>query len=129
MTGAAPVTRRGSDAREEAALGFLILIVVAFLAFWLLVALTQRRRQHQLAAMLGALEPGDEALTAGGVLGFVRDVREDEVALEIADGVVVRVAKRAVAAVFEPSPATNGDGPSAEGAAAPPAGEEGRYPS
>jgi preprotein translocase subunit YajC len=82
--------------------GFLILIVLTFLLMWLLVILPQRRRQAAQKALLQELTPGQEVLTAGGLYGDVIEVGEDEVAIEIAPGVIVRVALRAIAAVIPP---------------------------
>ncbi len=81
-------------------MGLLLIIVITFLIIWLLVVLPQRRRQAAQGAMLEALEPGDEVLTAGGLYGTVADVGDDEVRLEVDEGVHVRVAKRAIATVL-----------------------------
>jgi preprotein translocase subunit YajC len=83
-------------------LGLLILIVLMFVLMWVLVILPQRRRQAAQKSMIGALQPGQEVLTAGGLYGDVTEVGEDEVAIEISPGVVVRVATRAIAAVIPP---------------------------
>ncbi len=79
--------------------GFLIFLVFAFLMLWLLVILPQRRRQAAQQALLAGLEPGDEVLTAGGLYGTISALGDDDLLLEIADGVEVRIARRAVAAV------------------------------
>jgi preprotein translocase subunit YajC len=42
---------------------------------------------------------GKEIVTAGGLYGTVTAIEDDEVRVEIADGIEVRVAKRAVAGV------------------------------
>ena len=81
---------------------FLIIIVILLALMWLLLIRPQRRRQQQQAQMLGNVAPGDEIVTAGGLYGYVRAVKDDEVTLEIAPGTEVRVAKRAVAAVIPP---------------------------
>ena len=72
----------------------------------LLVALTyfvlvrpQRRRQQQQNEMVSQLEEGVEILTAGGVYGTVRSIREDELTVEIAPGTNIKLDKRAVAMV------------------------------
>jgi preprotein translocase subunit YajC len=83
-------------------MGFLIFIVVLFLLMWLLVVVPQRRRQSAQKALIDGLKPGDEVLTAGGLYGDVTEIGEDEVALEIAPGVEVRVAMRAIATVIPP---------------------------
>jgi preprotein translocase subunit YajC len=83
-------------------LGLLILIVLMFALMWVLVILPQRRRQAAHNRLVQTLTPGQEILTAGGLYGDVTEVGEDEVAIEIAPGVVVRVAMRAIAAVVPP---------------------------
>jgi preprotein translocase subunit YajC len=79
---------------------FLILILIAFALMWLLLIRPQRRRQNEQLAMQENLRRGDEVVTAGGLYGTVERLDEDEVAIEIADGVVVRVARRAIAGVM-----------------------------
>jgi preprotein translocase subunit YajC len=79
---------------------FLILIVGLLVAMWVLLIRPQRRRQMEQQDLLGNLEVGDEIVTAGGLYGHVEAIEEDEIHLEIAPGTVVRVAKRAIAAVL-----------------------------
>ena len=83
-------------------MSLLIIIVFGFLMMWLFVLLPQRRRQAAQAAMLNALEPGDEVLTAGGLYGSVVEIDDEELLLEVAPEVQVRVARRAIAAVIPP---------------------------
>jgi preprotein translocase subunit YajC len=82
--------------------GFLIILVVGFALMWLLIVLPQRRRQAAHAALLESLEPGDEIVSAGGLYGTITSLGEDELSVEIAEGVKVRMAKRAVAARMPP---------------------------
>ncbi len=81
---------------------FLIFLLFAFILMWLLVVLPQRRRQAAQKAMIASIQPGVEVLTAGGLYGDVVEVGDDELAIEIAPGVVVRIASRAVASVVPP---------------------------
>jgi preprotein translocase subunit YajC len=78
----------------------LLVIVALFVVFWLLLIRPQRRRQRAQEDMLGRLRVGDEILTAGGLYGDITAIEGDEVYVEIADGVEVRVARRAVAGVL-----------------------------
>ncbi len=80
----------------------LIIIVVVMIVAWLLFIRPQRAKQQQQRSMLENVGPGDEIVTAGGIYGTVRSVADDEVSLEIAPGVEVRVAKRAIGAVIPP---------------------------
>ena len=78
--------------------GFLILIVI-LAAVWALFVLPTRRRQRSHSAMQDSVDVGDEIITAGGLHGTVKELGESEVRLEIADGVVVTLDRRAMAAV------------------------------
>ncbi|TLM77884.1 MAG: preprotein translocase subunit YajC [Actinobacteria bacterium] len=74
----------------------IILLVVMVAAFYLIIIRPQQMRQKQHTEMVRSLAAGDRVITAGGLLGTVTEVGEDEVLLEIAPGVEVRVVKDAV---------------------------------
>jgi preprotein translocase subunit YajC len=74
-----------------------ILLLVALT--WFVLVRPQRKRQQQQNEMVSQLEEGVEILTAGGVYGTVRSIREDELTVEIAPGTNVKLDKRAVAMV------------------------------
>jgi preprotein translocase subunit YajC len=69
---------------------------VALLTWFLFIrprrSMMQRQRQ-----LLGALSTGDQVVTVGGVYGTIVALDGDEVRLEVAPDVVIRVARRAVA--------------------------------
>jgi preprotein translocase subunit YajC len=75
----------------------LIIIVVLFAAMWFFLIRPQRRRQTETELMLGTLEVGDEVVTAGGIYGTITELEESDVRVEIAPGLVVKVARRAIA--------------------------------
>ncbi len=81
---------------------FFIILIVAMGAIWILFIRPQKRRQQLQQQMLNKIEPGAEVLTAAGLYGTVVSVDEDEVKVEIADGVVVKIARRAIGAVIPP---------------------------
>lgn len=78
--------------------GFLILVVI-LAAAWLLFIVPARRRRSSHQAMQDSVDLGDEIITAGGLHGFVREIEEDTLKIEIATGVVATLDRRAVAAV------------------------------
>jgi preprotein translocase subunit YajC len=78
----------------------LLVIVALFVVFWLLLIRPQRRRQRAQEDMLGRLRVGDEIVTAGGLYAEITAIEGDEVYVEIAEGVEVRLARRAVAGVL-----------------------------
>ena len=79
---------------------FFLFIILALAAMWLIVIRPQRRKQRIQQTMQSDLAVGDEVLTAGGVYGTVTRIDEenDEVGVEIAPNVEVRLARRAIAA-------------------------------
>jgi preprotein translocase subunit YajC len=76
-----------------------VFILLLLGALWLLMIRPARRRQREQQALLSTVEVGDEIVTAGGLYGTVKEVQDDEVRLEIAPGIDVRVARRAIAGV------------------------------
>src|SRR4051812_2988691 len=77
--------------------GYLILFIVVFAAYFLFVAVPRKRARVAQEQLLAGVAPGDEVLTAGGLIGTVRAIEDDIVQLELAEGVVVRLDLRAVA--------------------------------
>jgi preprotein translocase subunit YajC len=79
---------------------FFLLIILGLGAMWLIFIRPQRRKQKLQQSMQSELAVGDEVLTAGGVYGKVTKIDEDndEVRVEIAPNVEVRLARRAIAA-------------------------------
>ncbi len=76
-----------------------VFILVLLALMWFMLIRPQRRRQLEAQRLVDALEVGKEIVTAGGLYGKVTEIQDDEVRVEVADGVEVRVAKRAVAGI------------------------------
>ena len=79
---------------------FIVFLALGFGLMWLLIVLPQRRKTQAHGTMITKLKPGDYIVTAGGLYGTVTDLGEDDLGLEIAPDVEVRVAKRAIGAVI-----------------------------
>ena len=80
-------------------MGYLIIIVVLFGLMWFFLIRPQRRKSESQMAMQDQLQVGDEIITAGGLHATVRSVEGEVLEIEIAPGTVVRLDRRAVAAV------------------------------
>lgn len=79
---------------------FIPIILIFGIMYFLLIRPQQRKlKEHQ--AMLAALRRGDQVITQGGIMGKVTKVKDDsnEVEVEIASGVQVRVVKETIATV------------------------------
>ena len=81
--------------------GSLIIVVVLLGLFWLLLIRPQRAGVRRQQALLASLQPGDEIVSAGGLYGVIRSLDDDDLEVEIADGLVVRMARGAVAGIVE----------------------------
>jgi preprotein translocase subunit YajC len=89
----------------------LPLIGIALL-FWLFIVRPASRRQRELGRMQSSLTVGDEIVLTSGVFGTVRQVEDDHLRVEIAPGVVIKVARGAVGTIANKvdQPAAQNDG-------------------
>ena len=84
----------------------LLIIVALFALMYVLMIRPQRAKAQQQQRILSTVAPGDEVLTVGGIYGIVQELEPDEdggdLIVEIADGIHVRVARKALATVVKP---------------------------
>ena len=74
----------------------LLFLVFMVAIFYFVLVLPQQRRVKRHQAVVATLRPGDEVVTIGGLYGYVKELDDTTVSLEIAPGVVVRYARSAV---------------------------------
>jgi preprotein translocase subunit YajC len=82
--------------------GFFLVLLAMFAFLYFLLIRPQRAQQRKHAEVLGALKPGDEVLTAGGIYGEVVQLDDERVMLEVDDDVRIAVARRSIASVVPP---------------------------
>lgn len=81
-------------------MSFLIIMVGMLAIFYFLLWRPQRKRQKEHEEMIKNLRRGDRVVTAGGLVGtVVKATEDDEVDVEIASGVKVRVVRALVSQV------------------------------
>lgn len=80
----------------------LIMLLLIFGIMYFLLIRPQQKKLKAHAAMLTALRRGDQIITQGGIVGKIVKVKDDanEVEVEIATGVNVRVVKSTIATVM-----------------------------
>src|SRR5712692_7756802 len=88
-----PSRRDHKDFMEVALVYFAVLLI----AFFMFIVRPQRRRMAAHRQFVAALRVGDEVVTTGGIFGTVRTLEDDRVELEVAPGVLVKLARAAVA--------------------------------
>jgi preprotein translocase subunit YajC len=77
--------------------GVLIFVLLVFAAYFVLVLVPRKRARVAQAELLAGLEAGEEVLTAGGLIGTIAELDGDLVQLQLAENVVVKVDRRAIA--------------------------------
>ena len=79
----------------------LLPLVGIALLFWLFIIRPASRRQKELRGMQSSLSVGDEVVLTSGVFGVISGLEDDHVLLEVADGVVIKVARGAIGSVAQ----------------------------
>ena len=85
----------GQAGAGSAVASFLPLILIFVIMYFLMIR-PQQKRAKEHRAMVEALKKGDEVVTQGGLVGKVTAVRDQELEVEIAPGVKVRVIRATV---------------------------------
>jgi preprotein translocase subunit YajC len=98
-----------SGGPQDMLIQFLPLVALVVLFYFLMIRPQQRRMKlHQQA--IGAVKRGDTVVLSSGVIGKVVRVEDNEVGIEIATGVTVKVVKSMISEVRtrgEPAPAND----------------------
>ena len=76
-------------------------LVLIFIVFYFLMIRPQQKRQKEHQALVKAAKRGDRIVTSGGILGVITKANDtdNEVEVEIAQGVKVRVVRSAISDV------------------------------
>ena len=77
---------------------FLIMMVLIFGVMYFLMIRPQQKKQKELVKFRNALEKGQKIVTAGGIYGTVKEVKEGYVLVEVDSNVAIRVDKNMVIA-------------------------------
>ena len=75
---------------------FLIMMVLIFGVMYFLMIRPQQKKQKELVKFRNALENGQKIVTAGGIYGTVKEVKEGYVLVEVDSNVAIRVDKNMV---------------------------------
>jgi preprotein translocase subunit YajC len=81
---------------------FLIVMVLLLVVMYVLMIRPQRARQQAQQATIEGAGVGDDILTSGGIYGTITHADEDDIVVEIADGLSVHMTRRGIAAVLPP---------------------------
>ena len=74
-------------------------LVVIFIAFYFLLIRPQQKKQKAHTDMVGALQVGDEVMTAGGILGRITAVSDHYAVVQISENTEIKIQKASVSQV------------------------------
>jgi preprotein translocase subunit YajC len=77
-------------------MGSLVILAVTFVLLWLLFIRPQQRRVREHNVLVASIQPGDEVVLSAGIFGRIVELGPEEMTLEVAPGVELRVARQAV---------------------------------
>ena len=83
----------------------LLPLILIFVVFYFLLIRPQQKRMKQHREMLNALRRGDRVVTGGGIIGTIVKAGDEEMTVELTEGVRVRVLRGTVSQVLsKPEP-------------------------
>ena len=95
-----PAYAQGLAGGSEQLMQFLPIVLIIVVMYFMLMR-PQQQKAKQLREMIAALRRGDRVVTGGGIIGTVaKVVNDEELLVEVAEGVRVRVARSTISTVL-----------------------------
>lgn len=82
----------------------MLMIVVMIVIFWLFMIRPQQKKQKELKKQREAMATGDRVVTAGGIHGRIKEIKDTTILIEVAPGVSLKVDKGSVYPFVEEQP-------------------------
>ncbi len=76
--------------------GSIIMIVALIAIFYFFMIRPQSQRQKKINEFRKGLTKGDHVMTAGGIYGRIKEVKDNHIVLQVADNVSIKVDKNMV---------------------------------
>ena len=78
--------------------GFIVMIGLMVLVLWLFMWRPEAKRRKQMQSFREGLKKGDKIVTAGGIYGTVKEIKETTLLIEVDGNVTLRIDKNMVVA-------------------------------
>ncbi|MBR1631010.1 MAG: preprotein translocase subunit YajC [Paludibacteraceae bacterium] len=80
---------------------FLLMMLLIFVVFYFFMIRPQQKRQKEIQKQRDALKAGDKVVTSGGIYGKIKEVKDNYMLIEIAEGVRIKIDKSQIYASAE----------------------------
>ena len=91
----------GNAAQPSTMMAFMPMILIIVVMYFLMIR-PQQKKQKEHQTMLAAIQKGDKVQTSGGLLGTVTALEPNELTVEIAPQVRVKVGRGFITRVIRP---------------------------
>lgn len=91
-------------AGQGSGLSSLLMIVAMIAIFYFFMIRPQSKKQKEIKRQREAMKNGDKIVTAGGIHGRIREVKEQTLLVEVAPNVTIKVDKSSVYPIIEEAP-------------------------
>lgn len=89
---------------QQSGLSSMLMIVAMIAIFYFVMIRPQSKKQKELKRQREAMQKGDRVVTAGGIHGRIRNIKETTIMIEVAPGVELELDKASVYPVVEETP-------------------------
>lgn len=86
----------GADGGVGSGWSSMIMIVALIAIFYFFMIAPQQKKQKKINAFRDSLQKGDKVMTAGGIYGRIREIKDNYVMLEIDNNVTIKIDKNSI---------------------------------
>ncbi len=83
------------------ALQQLLPLIIIFVLFYFFLIMPQQKKQKERKNMLANLKKGDKVITIGGIYGTILDIKDEELVLDLGNGIKIKVTRGAIGGLRE----------------------------
>jgi len=83
------------------ALQQLLPLIIIFVLFYFFLIMPQQKKQKERKNMLANLKKGDKVVTIGGIYGTIVEIKDDEITLDLGNGIKIKVTRGAIGGLRE----------------------------
>lgn len=98
----------GAEQGGGTAFSAILPFVLIFLLFYFLIIRPQQKQGRERKRMLAEIKRGDKVITTGGIHGRVVNSEGDDLTVEIAKGINIRMVRSGISEIVSDSAAENG---------------------
>ena len=88
------------DAAQPSLLSPLIFVGFFFVLMYFMIIRPQNKRNAIITDMISNLEVGSEVIAASGILGKVKEIKGDYVAIEVSENITFKLQRNAISNVL-----------------------------